>query len=95
MSSVAVWVCEGVCQAMGAPTIAPIVTKLGQQMLHITCSKVIAPHLRSEAVLRPKARVERGSSLLVGGIAASLTITRATPGTSASYYLNVFVLKLR
>ncbi len=31
-----------------------------------------------------EAHVELWSSLLVGGIAASLFITRATPGTSAS-----------
>ncbi len=48
--------CVSVCQAMGAPTAGPIVTKLGQQTLHIRSSKVIALHLRSEAALRPKLR---------------------------------------
>ena len=36
-----------------------------------------------------EARVELWSRLLVGGIAASLTITRTTPGTSASYVLKL------
>ncbi len=45
-----------VFRAIGAPTAAPIVTKFGQQMLLVICSKAIAPHLRSEAVLRPKSR---------------------------------------
>ena len=31
-------------------------TKLGQQMLHIRCLKVIVPHHRSAAILRPKSR---------------------------------------
>ncbi len=54
MSSVSV--CVSVCRTMGAPTAAPIVTKLGHQMLHVTSSKVTASHFRSEAVLRPKSR---------------------------------------
>ena len=44
------------CQAMAAPTAAPIVTKLGLQTLNITSLKLIPPHLTSEAVLRPNAR---------------------------------------
>ncbi len=51
-----VCVCESACQAMGATTTAPIVTKLGQQTLLITCLKVILPHLRFEAILRPESR---------------------------------------
>ncbi len=62
-------------------------TKLGQQMLRITCLKVIAPHLRFEDVSRTKSRSTLRSkvpfttlhSLRVGGIAASLKITRAMP----------------
>ncbi len=41
---------------MAAPTAKPIVTKLGQQTLHIAYLKVITPHLRFEAVLRQKSR---------------------------------------
>ncbi len=41
---------------MGAPTTALTVTKLCQQTLHMKCSKAIASHLRSEAIMGPKLR---------------------------------------
>ncbi len=37
-----------------------------------------------KACVECQVHVQQGSSLLVGGIAASLIITRAMPGTSAS-----------
>ncbi len=40
-----------------------------------------------EVCTERKTRVALWSSLLVGGIAASLIITRATPGTSASFII--------
>ncbi len=48
--------CVSVCQIMGAPTAAPIVT-WSADAIHITSSKAITSHLRSEAVLRPKLRL--------------------------------------
>ncbi len=54
--SVRLCVCRSACQAMAAPTAAPIVTKLGLQTLNITSFKLIQPHLRFEAVWRPKSR---------------------------------------
>ncbi len=42
---------------------------------------------QDQLCVEPEARVELWSSLLVGGIAASLTITRAMPSTSASLFL--------
>ncbi len=49
-------VSESACQAMAAPTAAPIVTKVGLQTLNITSLKLIPQHLTFEAVLRPKSR---------------------------------------
>ncbi len=42
---------------------------------------------RDQLRVEREARAELWSSLLVGGIAASLTITRAMPGTSARFFL--------
>ncbi len=48
-------------------------------------------HVRDQLGVEREARVELWSSLLLSGIAASLTITRATPDASASVYINVCV----
>ena len=56
---------------------------------------------RDQLRVEHKARVGRGthvelwSSLLVGGIAVSLIITRAMPGTSASFFITLITLKHR
>ncbi len=56
-------VCEAACQAMCDITTTLIVTKLSQQMLHITCLKLIPPHLRFEAFMRPKLRSKSRSKV--------------------------------
>ncbi len=81
---------------MAAPTAALIVTKLGQQTLHITCSKVIPPHLRFETILRPKSRSNVRSKVPFTtlhytdghaiGIGKSLGNSCAVPVLSAGIY---------
>ncbi len=65
---------------MGATTTAPIVTKLGQQALHITWREQVC--VERKVHTEHKTHVELWSNL-----AALRRVSRATPGTSASMYI--------
>ena len=53
---------------MAAPTAIPIVTKLSQETLHITCSKVLLPHLRFEAEIEVQIEVQSSISYITQAI---------------------------
>ncbi len=83
-------ICLSACQAMAAPTAAPIVTKFDLQTLNITSLKLIPPHLTFEAVFGgswgPKFRLLQRPDGHAIGIGKPLGNSCAGPVLSAGIY---------